>query len=38
MRELAELAAKSQTEAYEVIGKRMQAGLEEFRDYLKKAS
>lgn len=36
MRELAEMAAKSQAEAYEVIGKRVKDGLEEFRDYLKK--
>lgn len=38
MRELAEIAATSQAQAYEVVGKRVQASLEEFRDYLKKAS
>jgi phasin family protein len=38
MRELAEMAVKSQTEAYEVIGKRVQAGIQEFRDYLNKQS
>jgi phasin family protein len=36
MRELAEMAAKSQAEAYEVIGKRVKDGLEEFQEYLKK--
>jgi phasin family protein len=36
MRELAEMAAKSQAEAYEVIGKRVKDSLEEFQHYLKK--
>jgi phasin family protein len=38
MRELAELAAKSQREAYDVIRKRVQTGMQEFRDYLNKKS
>jgi phasin family protein len=38
MRELAEMAVKSQAEAYEVIGKRVQSGIQEFRDYLTKKS
>lgn len=38
MRELAEMAVKSQREAYAVIGKRMQASFGEFQDYLKKRS
>jgi phasin family protein len=38
MRELAEMAVNSQTQAYEVIGKRVQTGIEELRDYLKKRS
>lgn len=33
MRELAEIAAKSQAEAYNVIGKRVKTGIEEFQDY-----
>ena len=36
MRELAEIAAKSQTEAFEIIAKRVRAGIEEFREQLKK--
>jgi len=36
MRELAEMAAKSQSEAFEVIAKRVRAGIEEFREQLKK--
>lgn len=38
MRELAEMAVQSQREAYEVIGKRVQNGIQEFRDYLTKKS
>jgi phasin family protein len=38
MRELAEMAATSQREAYEVIRKRVQTGMQEFRDYLNKKS
>jgi phasin family protein len=36
MRELAEMAAKSQAEAYEIIGKRVRAGIEEFREYYRR--
>lgn len=36
MRELAEMAVKSQAEAYEVIGKRVQASIGELRDYINK--
>lgn len=36
MRELAEMAAKSQGEAYEIIRKRAEAGMQEFRDHLNK--
>lgn len=38
MRELAEMAVNSQAQAYEVIGKRVQTGIEELRDYLNKKS
>lgn len=38
MRELAEMAAKSQADAYEVIGKRVRTGIEELRHYLNKKS
>lgn len=38
MRELAEMAVKSQREAYAIIGKRMQAGFGEFQDYFKRRS
>jgi len=37
MRELADMAAKSQAEAYEVIGKRVKTGLQEFQSYMKRA-
>jgi phasin family protein len=36
MRELAEMAANSQAQAYDVIGKRVQASIREFRDYIKR--
>ncbi len=38
MRELAEMAATSQAQAYEVIDKRVQTGIKEFREYLNKKS
>ena len=37
MRELAEMAVKSQSQAYEVIAKRAKASMEEFRDQFKKS-
>lgn len=36
MRELAEMAVNSQTQAYEVIGKRVQTSIDELREHLKK--
>lgn len=36
MRELAEMASKSQAEAFEVIAKRVRAGIDEFRGQFKK--
>lgn len=36
MRELAEMAAKSHGEAYEIIRKRAEASIQEFRNYLTK--
>ena|SRR5689334_21907951 len=38
MRELAEMAVQSQADAYAVIGKRVRAGIDEFRDYLNRKS
>lgn len=38
MRELAEMAVNSQAQAYDVIGKRVQASIEELREYLNKKS
>ncbi len=35
MRELAEMATKSQSEAYEIIAKRVRAGIAEFREQMK---